>query len=502
MPLAVLSDVEALRHIRETRSRWPMTTADQAERLIPLAQPSFKPSFRFDKSEPIFTIGSCFARNIEKQLLIEGYNVALSQFQPPDDPAFLAESETLLNRFTAQSIASELAWALSPEQPFPEAFYFEVPRLGWYDLQLSPILPPSPREVVEARREAIRRYVALAAQARVFIMTLGLAEAWFDTQTGQYLNAQPPSRSRKQSPGRFQFHLLDYGQVMQGLETVHALLARFGRPDVKILLTVSPVALRTTFAGDDVMSAYIYMKSVLRSAAEAFVRGHDNVDYFPSYESVMLSDRAFAWREDQAHVSDEIVRVNVLRMLQAYAAEGTGGTDAAGTVRGYVHVKAAREAVAAGATARADAAYRAAVQAAPDEALILLEYGRFLRTRRRLAEAARMVERSLARGSAVYGGWHVLGQIHLSARRWSQAYEAAAKAREHQPKHPGVVNLSADAARRLGRLDEALVFAQQHRALAPESEPSRLRLEALQRRAAGQRGSGLAGLFKRLVGSF
>ena len=498
MPLAVLSEEEALRHVREPRSRWPLTAEAQAERLTPVARPSFQPSFAIDKSEPIFTIGSCFARNIEKQLLVEGYNVALRRFAPPDEPGFRADPEVLLHRFTVQSIVNDLTWALDPDRPFPEEGFLKLPA-GWIDLQLSPLLPPSPREVVEARRAAVTRYLALAAEAKVFVMTLGLAESWFDTLTGLHLNARPPTKARGQA-GRFQFHLLDYGEILEGLENVCALLLRFGRPDVKILVTVSPVAMRTTFAGGDVMSANTYMKSVLRAATEAFVRRHGNVDYFPSYESVMLSDRRFAWREDQAHVSDEIVRLNVVRMLEAYAGQDADGSKAEAAGRGFAEVQAAREALAAGATARAWAAYRAAVQAAPDEGLILLEYGRFLKVRRRLGEAALMVERSLANGSAAYGGWLTMGQIHRAAGRWPQAYEAAARAREFQPKHPGVLNLSADAARRLGRRDEALAFAEMHLALGPTSAASRRRVESLKGPGLGW-ADFLAGLLRRPAGA-
>src|SRR6201999_3175901 len=95
-------------------------------------------------------------------------------------------------------------------------------------------------------------------------------------------------------------------------------LARHGRPDLQILATVSPVALNSTFTGDDILLANTYMKSALRTAVEVFARSHERVDYFPSYESVTLSDHRRAWAEDEAHVTDEIVRRNVLLMLEAY----------------------------------------------------------------------------------------------------------------------------------------------------------------------------------------
>jgi hypothetical protein len=92
-----------------------------------------------------------------------------------------------------------------------------------------------------------------------------------------------------------------------------------------VILTVSPVPLAATFTGRDVLVANMYSKSVLRAVAEEIRARFDFVDYFPSYESVMLSPRATTWEEDGVHVADAAVAVNVRRMVEAYlqpAAQG------------------------------------------------------------------------------------------------------------------------------------------------------------------------------------
>ena len=363
MPLLVLPAEEAVRRAEDPSARWPSTPGAQAERLAPIALPTFRPSFRIDKAQPIFTIGSCFARNIEKQLLAEGYNVAFAGFEAPPEPDGRGDPDAILHRYLVHSIVNELSWAFG-ETPYPEAAWVELEPGGWFDLHLHQAAPPSPLDLVRARREAIKGYMRLAAQAEVFVMTLGLAEAWFDLETGHYLNAVPPQKARGLFPQRFQFHLLGSDEVLAGLEEVRALLIRHGRPGLKILVTVSPVAMNTTFTGGEVMVANSYMKSAQRAAVEAFVRRHDNVDYFPSYESVTLSDRRRAWREDGAHVSDELVRVNVLRMLEAYAAQGAEVGKAERSARAFAEVQAAREAAGAGDHAGASRAYRAALEAA------------------------------------------------------------------------------------------------------------------------------------------
>ncbi len=45
------------------------------ERLRPLARPEARPRFTFAPDAKVFTIGSCFARNVERALLSVGFEV-------------------------------------------------------------------------------------------------------------------------------------------------------------------------------------------------------------------------------------------------------------------------------------------------------------------------------------------------------------------------------------------------------------------------------------------
>ena len=58
--------------------RYPSPDRD-GSRLYPLAAPSAKPSFRINKADKIFTIGSCFARNVEAALEDVGMEVVSAQ---------------------------------------------------------------------------------------------------------------------------------------------------------------------------------------------------------------------------------------------------------------------------------------------------------------------------------------------------------------------------------------------------------------------------------------
>ena len=51
------------------------------------------------------------------------------------------------------------------------------------------------------------------------------------------------------------------------------------------------------------------------------MRKYDFVDYFPSYESVMLSEHLSTWKGDQVHVTQTAIDANVDRMIERYSAK-------------------------------------------------------------------------------------------------------------------------------------------------------------------------------------
>ena len=57
-------------------------------------------------------------------------------------------------------------------------------------------------------------------------------------------------------------------------------------PEIKILLTVSPVPLTATATGHHVLLATQYSKSVLRAVAGDLSEMAKDIDYFPSYEII------------------------------------------------------------------------------------------------------------------------------------------------------------------------------------------------------------------------
>ncbi len=322
MSLIKLTYDQAIGNRRDPNSSWGDRMS--GNRVEPIARPAFDVPFRFEPGEPIFTIGSCFARNVETKLKERGFGVPVRELFQREE--FRSLDPGLINNFGTPSILNEFRWALDPDQPFVEDENFvEVASEKWVDLHVIPSIRPASREVLQARRRAIIEVNRSVVDCRVVIMTLGLVELWYDERHGRFLNSTPMTRVFTQDPERFTFRVLDFAECLDAMERTVELLKRTCRPDQQLILTVSPVPMASTFRGNtDVMVANTYSKSLLRTVAEHVCLRHPHVHYFPSYESVVLSDRSRAWMEDLVHVTDELIRFNVTRMVQAYASESQG----------------------------------------------------------------------------------------------------------------------------------------------------------------------------------
>jgi tetratricopeptide (TPR) repeat protein len=324
MPLYTLSGPDALVNRKSNPvATWGNRTI--ANRVEPVAKPKFDVPFQLQAGESIFTVGSCFARNVETQLMQRGFRIPVRElFKRPE---FMGLEVGIVNNFGTPSIYNEFAWAFGEKQFVPEQHILEAVPGKFVDLHLVSSVRPESWELVLARREAIRQAYQAAKDCRIIIITLGLIEIWYDAKTTTYLNSAPKSALIKAEPNRFQMHVLSYEEAYRYLEDALLMIKKHGRSDVQVLLTVSPVPLMLTHRQQDVMVANTYSKSVLRAIAEAVVARHSFITYFPSYESVILSDRKLTWHDDFTHVTDEIVSINITRMVDAYVDAGACATN-------------------------------------------------------------------------------------------------------------------------------------------------------------------------------
>jgi GSCFA family len=255
----------------------------------------WRPKWKIGRRAKFFTIGSCFARNVEASLDSLGYKVisGIKEY---------AGRGQLLNRYTVHSILQEFQWALG--KSYDGGAAVEIEGGQWFDYTGFGLFPTQAQALAE--RRAVIDVMKPVVDADVLVMTLGLVEVWYDRQSGCYLNVAPIEAMRQQ-PDRYEFRLLQHQDNLEGLRAIADLLfAR--RPDLKIVVTVSPVPFNLSFSGDDAAVANMYSKSVLRAAAQDWAATDPRIDYFPSYEMVMLSDPAAVWLEDRRHVKREFVR--------------------------------------------------------------------------------------------------------------------------------------------------------------------------------------------------
>ncbi len=318
-PIEVTSAANALARASENDlRRYPAPDRD-GDRLYPLAAPHCTPTFKIGSSDTIFAIGSCFARNVERALATAGKVVLSRNFDLGAIGEGLGDAANFFNKYSIHSVINEVRWALERDS-FPGAqLFYEIGRQSYSDCQLGLAKLEHPIEDILAFRHRYLDAIAQVATADVVILTLGYVETWYDRELGLYLNVAPPVRLVKKTPERFEFRVMSYADVLQGLEELYALLLRHRTKPLKMLVTVSPVPLLATFRNMDVLVANAYSKSVQRAALEEFVRGKPGVDYFPSFEFVTLSNPTIAWsRGDYRHVSPDVVNRIMSDVLSNY----------------------------------------------------------------------------------------------------------------------------------------------------------------------------------------
>lgn len=298
--------------------RWP--SRQTPERLYPIAQPQSQPSFKIEPEEKIFCIGSCFAAELGRALYRLNYSVLSNFHDLPKSANRSSGDDGMFHKYNVATIYNELSWALNPQTPYShEQVLIETSGGRLQDYQLAGRRYADEPQSAQQFREAFNLAFKTVQQADVVILTLGLSEAWFDKQTQLYLNTAIPVEMIKRYPERFEVHVFNYTETLHYLEGIYQLLNTYLKPEFRLLITVSPVPLSFTFRSQDILVANSYSKAVLRAAVEEFLLNKANVNYFPSYEFVTLSNPAVVWSEaDFRHVDSVFVDYIMANVMQQF----------------------------------------------------------------------------------------------------------------------------------------------------------------------------------------
>lgn len=220
-----------------------------------------------DRDTRVVAIGSCFAAYFAEWLAENGFNQGF-------------EGDESLLRSPLESpaaVAQQLRWAFG---------------------ELDADADPAPAR-------------AVLEQVEVLVVTLGLAEAWFDLDANEPLWRIPAP----DAPGNFAPRVMGVAACVSALETIERLRATH-MPGARVVYTVSPIRFRVTFRPMHALVANSASKAIIRASLDEFLREHESqvgstYFYFPSYEIVreFLTDPYADNRHVHTYVTDVILDI-------------------------------------------------------------------------------------------------------------------------------------------------------------------------------------------------
>lgn len=274
--------------------------------------PIHKAKFKIKKNHKIFTIGSCFARRIE-DAFPENNNILSKKFFEIYSNSIFNKKLNInfINKYSTASILNELIFTFKKKYTHKYLLKEKNNNLC-YDLQCAPYntgIKYLDANKTLLRHEVITKTFEKIKDCDIIIITLGLIECWYDKKNKIYLNAGPLKKFLSTNEKkRFELKLLNYEENYSNLIKIYKLLKIISKRKKKIIITVSPVPLYATFSGKDVLTANTYSKSVLRSVAGEFANKYSDVDYFPSYEMCIASDKKLVYEKNQIEVKKRFAK--------------------------------------------------------------------------------------------------------------------------------------------------------------------------------------------------
>ena len=259
-----------------------------------LLDPVSASPFLISTSDRIVTAGSCFAQHVARFMSGSGFNHYITEEAHPIIPSNLATkhnygmfSARYGNIYTAKQLKQLLERAYGTFTPLVKSWR-AGPSEGVVDpfrpqIQPGGFLSEAELEADRASHFAcIRRAIE---EMDVFVFTLGLTEAWIDTRDGAVFPIAPGIAGGEYDPETVAFKNFNATEVCEDLFEALSFI-RERRPDVKIILTVSPVPLNATYVDRHVLVSTVLSKAILRVAADKCLERLDNCVYFPSFDII------------------------------------------------------------------------------------------------------------------------------------------------------------------------------------------------------------------------
>jgi hypothetical protein len=298
-----------MRHVEiraRANDRWKRFHEDRCLTLEqkPLVEPG----------DNIFTMGSCFAREIRAALQRRGHRVGPDYASVVLDPAVTVADELPdrphLDYFNTFTIRQEFEKILGRWRQSPDDHWIVRRNLfGQSHNYQDPYKRLTFGKTPEHLAETVSRLDACIAEAArssaVFLFTFGMTEVFRIKANGRIASQKPAYFG---GGGERETELFESGfaENFANLEAIHAMILELN-PSARIVITVSPVPLGRTFTKRDIAVANIEGKSILRAVSGEFVRKYPDVTYFPAYEMVTLLGEMAFMPGDLRHVNPSVV---------------------------------------------------------------------------------------------------------------------------------------------------------------------------------------------------
>ena len=268
-------------------------------------------SIKITPETKIATAGSCFAQNIACCL----NNCGFTYFVTEDCPAFIPDHIARRHGYRVFSARYGNIYTLRQLVQLIQRSYCEFVPVdivweisGRYVDPFRPLIQPNgfpnAARFLQDRTQHFAAVRRLIETSDVFVFTLGLTEAWMDKRDGAVFPVCPGCGTGTFDEHHHQYYNFDYEESLaDGRKFIELVRAR--NPNLKIVLTVSPVPLVATASSSHVLSASTYSKSILRAIAGKLSSLFEDVVYFPSYEIITGAfNRGSYFKDDLRSVTE------------------------------------------------------------------------------------------------------------------------------------------------------------------------------------------------------
>ena len=229
-----------------------------------------------DRSSRIFTMGSCFARNIGRAFERQGYKAKYWTFGEAINSTYANRAVMDWMEGQADAAIADRVSKIMEESTTPEAFAESI------------------------------------SSADIFVLTMGVAPAFFERDTGKFVLPTTSAINFRGLAEKFAFRT---PSVQENVDNMTAIIAAIRRRNsqAKIFISISPVPLTVTFEMKSALNADCISKSTLRvTAHELLQKGLPELYYWPAFEIVRWMGGhvgPFFGNDDGAswHVSEALV---------------------------------------------------------------------------------------------------------------------------------------------------------------------------------------------------